>query len=248
MILSYQNSLSRFHQFVLEKYEYLTNLGVMKEGKRTVRKEFVESFENFKTYFNNQAVTYLLHRYEIKNDKYHWPQILNDTNLGYIFHQDYSENISCSPKFEPQDAHFSSKQTSLHCTVVHFGDEKPNYAYHISDNKGHDSAFTCLVTRDLLEKFSDACEYPVIRIKSDNCATQYCCLHVFEKYLKLAKEIGKPILLYFGVNGHGRGLVDAMSGFGLKTPLRAAIVTDDFYFLNDEDLLNSFRRNLQMIR
>ena len=44
---------------------------------------------------------------------------------------DYSENVSCSPKFEPQDAHFSGKQTSLHCTVIHAPNTvKPMYAYH----------------------------------------------------------------------------------------------------------------------
>ena len=36
--------------------------------------------------------------------------------------------------------------------------------------------------------------------------------------------------------GHGRGLVDAMSGFGLKDPLRRAIITDDFFFNNAEEL------------
>ena len=41
--------------------------------------------------------------------------------------------------------------------------------------------------------------------------------------------INKPIILYCGINEHGRGLVDAMSGFGVKTPLRRAIVTDNFY-------------------
>ena len=59
---------------------------------------------------------------------------------------------------------------------------------------------------------------------------QYCCLHVFQAYLNLSKELDKVIILYYGVNGHGRGLVDAMSGFCVKTPLRHAIVTDDFMF------------------
>ena len=57
--------------------------------------------------------------------------------------------------------------------------------------------------------------------------TTYCTafLHVFEAYLKLSKLTNKTIILYYSVNGHGRGLVDMMPGFGVKTLLRRAIVT-----------------------
>ena len=61
---------------------------------------------------------YLLHRFECKNNIFLWPQILN-ASPGFVFHLDFSENISATPKFEPQDAHFGSKQTSLHCAVIH---------------------------------------------------------------------------------------------------------------------------------
>ena len=73
-------------------------------------------------------------------------------------------------------------------------------------------------------------------MKTDNCATQYCCLWVFKRYSNLAQKIGKPIILYYGVNGHGSGLVDAMSGFGVKSPLRRKIITDDFYLENANEL------------
>ena len=66
---------------------------------------------------------------------------------------------------------------------------------------------------------------------------QYCCLQVFEAYLRLSNLINKPIILKYGVNGHGRGLVDATSGFGVKTTLRRSIVTDNFYFINDVELV-----------
>ena len=39
----------------------------------------------------------------------------------------------------------------------------------------------------------------------------------------------KTFVYYYGAKGHGKGLVDAMSGFGLKTPLRKAIVTEDVF-------------------
>ena len=159
----------------------------------------------------------MLQRFEIHNDVHHWLQILSDSDLGYIFHQAYSENISGSPKFDPQDAHFSSKQTSLHCTVVYDNEKDLKYVYNISNNKGHDSAFTLLGTKDLMEIFNDFKNYPLIRIKIDNGSKQYCCCHVFEAYLKLSKEIKKPIVLYYCVSRHGRGLVNAMLGFGVKS-------------------------------
>ena len=62
-------------------------------------------------------------------------------------------------------------------------------------------------------------KYPLLRIKPDKCSSQYYCLHVFRYHLNLTQEINKPVILYYGVNGHGRGLVDAMSGFGVKSPL-----------------------------
>ena len=111
--------------------------------------------------------------------------------------------------------------------------KKPKYAYHISGNKGHDSAFTLLVTKDLMEQFDGAKRFPLFRIKSDNCNVPYCSFHVFEAYLKLSKSISQPIILYYDVNEHDKGLVDAISGFGVKTPFRRAIVTDNFYFIND---------------
>ena len=61
--------------------------------------------------FDKKCSAYLLHRFEI-HDLYHWLQILGDSNLGYIFHQDYAGNISCSPKFEPEDTIFLQNKHS----------------------------------------------------------------------------------------------------------------------------------------
>ena len=38
------------------------------------------------------------------------------------------------------------------------------------------------------------------------------------------------------MNGHRRGLVDVMPGFGVKTPLKREIVTNDFMFHTAADL------------
>ena len=42
--------------------------------------------------------------------------------------------------------------------------------------------------------------------------------------------------MYFGVSGYGKGLVDAMSAFGAKTPLRRAIVTQNFDYTCANDI------------
>ena len=97
---------------------------------------------------------------------------------------------------------------------------------------------TLLVKKELIGNFNDSKNYPLIRIKSDNCSQQYCCLHAFEVYLKFSTEIKKPIILY----GHERGLVDVMSGFDVKSPLRQAIVTDDFFFNSDIELVDFLKK------
>ena len=45
-------------------------------------------------------------------------------------------------------------------------------------------------------------------------------------------------MVYYGVSGHGKGLVDAMSSFGAKGPLRKAIVQKDFFFNSASDIQN----------
>ena len=50
-------------------------------------------------------------------------------------------------------------------------------------------------------------------------------------FCKLAIEhTKKTYIYYYRMNDDSKGLVDAMSGFGLKTPLRKAIII--FYFLH----------------
>ena len=104
------------------------------------------------------------------------------------------------------------------------------YAYHISNNLGHDATFMLEVIDDLLSVFSTALDFPVIRFKSDNYQDQYCCLHVFARLQNLSVKLDKTIIWYYGVPGHGRGLVDGMSGYGVKTPLRKAIIVYDFFY------------------
>ena len=60
---------------------------------------------------------------------------------------------------------------------------------------------------------------------------------MFGKFAELAAERGVPVVWCYGVSGHGKGLVNAMSGFGVKGPLRKAVVTEDVFYDNANDIL-----------
>lgn len=79
------------------QFEEVDKKGEEKIGKRTVRVQKSESFDDFKSGFDKYSQLYLLHRYECKNYIFLWPQIIN-ASPGYVFHLDYSENISVTPK------------------------------------------------------------------------------------------------------------------------------------------------------
>ena len=103
-----------YYAFEATKHEYTRTERVSKKGT---------AFELYNCLWNQRS-SYLYHQYQIENDKYVWPQILETTNkFGRIFWMDYSENISGTPKFEPEDARFAKKQLTLHCTVS-YGEEK----------------------------------------------------------------------------------------------------------------------------
>ena len=36
--------------------------------------------------------------------------------------------------------------------------------------------------------------------------------------------------LFYGTSGHGKGLVDAMSSFGVKAPIHRAVLMEDFSY------------------
>ena len=67
---------------------------------------------------------------------------------------------------------------------------------------------------------------PIFRIKSDSCASQYKCKWVFKQWQSIAVSKERTVMMYFVRAGHVKGLVDAMSGFGVKGPLWKAVVTE----------------------
>ena len=67
---------------------------------------------------------------------------------------------------------------------------------------------------------------------------QFKSKHVFYFWHSLAKEQDKTIIVYYGPSGHGKGLVNAMSAFSAKTPLRSAVVAEDFDYRSAADIQN----------
>ena len=82
----------------------------------------------------------------------------------------------------------------------------------------HDHAFTSTVVRNLNKIETE--QSSIIKVKSEYCSVQYKSKKVFRFWRMLAQETHKTIIVYYGVSGHGKGLVDAISAFGVKTPLR----------------------------
>ena len=153
---------------------------------------------------------------------------------------DYSENMAQMHKYEVQSAHFNNRNYSLHCTVEHTDHDKNQnlwspylYHYHFSEEMKHDSAFTttvidCCINNDNLPEF--------IRNKKDNCAVQYKSGYTFNEFCNVAKKYNRNILKYYGPSGHGKGLVDTMSAFGIKTPLLKSVITDNFRYNSSQDM------------
>ena len=108
------------------------------------------------------------------------------------------------------------------------------YHYHLSDDMKHDAAFTAEVFDRCIES-KDAIP-AILRNKSDNCSTQYKCGKVFNELSQLAQKWNRSVVKYYGPSGHGKGLVDAMSAFGVKSTLLKAVVTKKFNYNSAQDI------------
>lgn len=241
-IISHQSPSKqvKYYQYEQIDEEYIAKRGAekgqTKVSKRTERVNYTENVEVVIKKLESCRIKYLIHRFLVVENDHHWKIILGDQHESKpIFHMDFSENLQLTPKMEVQDAHFSKKQYSLHCTVKYTGKSSASYMYHLSDELGHDIKYVSLVVKDLLSQSPEA---EIYRFRSDNCSVQYKCHWVFGFWRSLAQELQKPIVVYYGEPGHGKGTVDAMSGFGVKTPIRTAIVTKDIFFNSSEDVLD----------
>ena len=43
-------------------------------------------------------------------------------------------------------------------------------------------------------------------------------------------KLNRSAIVYYGVLGHGKDLVDAMSAFGVKGPIKKAVLREDFSY------------------
>ena len=228
-----EDKMVSYYQYEVVVEEYVAkrgpDKGKLKTTKRTDQVTYCKDTKDVVALLGSRRKKYLCHKYQLAHDHYHWKAIIETATpkASPIWHMDFSENLALTPKSEVQDAHFNKSQSSLHCTVSHLGEKQHSFHYHLSDNKSHDVTFVRQVVEDLVDKYPEV-EY--FRIKSDNCACQYKCKWIFGLFRSLAIKLEKVFIQYYGVPGHGKGLVDSMSGFGVKTPLRRnMLINGDFY-------------------
>ena len=90
--------------------------------------------------------SYLKHRSHVDNINKVFP-IVKESFQGTYIELDFSENIAIKPKFEVQEAHFSGKQYTLHCSIVEPG--MSEYVYHLCDDTKHDPVFVNEVLEEI---------------------------------------------------------------------------------------------------
>ena len=175
--------------------------------------------------------SYLKHHSHVDNINKVFP-IVNESFQGTYIELDFSENIAIKPKFEVQVAHFSGKQYTLHCSIVEPGMNK--YVYHLCHDMKHDPVFVSEVLEDIFTKRNSKIE--TVIIKSENAPTQYKNQYAFFLLPQIANKYNATISRIYGAAGHGKGLKDAMSSFGVKGILRRHIIGNDEWFSNSAEI------------
>ena len=175
----------------------------------------------------------ILHTYLVQCERFVF-QMFRESIVDYgdIFWVDMSENLANTPKDQCQDAHFNQRQSSLCCTVQ-IGADDNTFHYHFSDYNTHNISYTGTVFDHL---YSLNKKTMVFRVKSDNCAEQFKNRYVFGFWEHFSQTNNIPVLLFYGMAGHGKGLVDSMSSFGVKMPIRKAIVREDFWYKDSKEI------------
>ena len=158
-------------------------------------------------------------------------------NKVELVSKNHNNTYTCKTcnKIEPPSAHFKKDQYTLHGTVVHSFDEDGfnKYIYHFSNDNSHDSQFSYLIVHHLMRN-NEQCL--IFCFKSGNCSQQYKSCFVFANRTALAKKYNKTTILYYGVSGHGKGLVDFMSSFRVKGPCQKSIITEKKFFNDGEQV------------
>ena len=135
---------------------------------------------------------------------------------------------------------FRGKQQSLHCSIGIDQNDALSFVYHLTDDTGHDPTFVDEVLNDIFGRWNIRNE--TILLKSGNAENQYKDEYTFAYYQNLADKYNVQVICLYGVAGHGKGLIDAISSFGVKSILRKDIVTGDRWCKNSEEMCLHLRK------
>ena len=116
----------------------------------------------------DRGESYLRHRAHV-DDIAAVIQMIRESFSGYFIELDFSENLASKQKHEVQDADFSGKQYSLHCSVVEPGENK--YVYFWSHDSNHDFVSVNKVLEDIFKPWN--IRDKTIIIKSNKSPSQY---------------------------------------------------------------------------
>ena len=144
----------------------------------------------------------MIHRFFVSVDDVFWSNFVSAYN-EHILISDYSQIIALVPKFETQSNHFSWRQQTLNCTIKQDGIIE--YLYHLSDDTNHDSVLTLTILCNIIDKH-----------RSDNCTGGL---------RRITPKEDINIVWFYGIPGHGRGLV------GACPPSGANRFSEDMWFL-----------------
>ena len=219
-----------YYIFGMKTETYVKN-GIEKSYERTTRLDKKDKVSDIVEQLIKLGPPYLKHRQHVANVNTVIPKI-RERHEGKYIELDFSENIALKTKSEVQEAHFSGKQYALHCSIVEPGENK--FVYHLSDDTTHDPCFVHEVLEDIFDRWSIRNE--TVIIKSDNAPTQYKNKWAFQSYHSLADKYNVRIIRLYGAAGHGKGLIDAMSAFGVKSILRRDIIGLDVWFADSQEM------------
>ena len=128
--------------------------------------------------------------------------VTRESFSGKHIEVEFSENFALKLKHDVQDAHFSGKQYSLHCSIVEPDENK--YVYHLSNDTKHDPVFVNEVLEDIFKRWNIKGETIIKTIKSNYAHTQYKNKSAFQSMMKISNKYNIRVIYIYGAAGHGK--------------------------------------------
>ena len=229
------HKLCKYYTYRRVQESYIGKEGKPVEYTRTSTVDECKAVNDIVKLILDGGENYLKHRSYVDNCSTIFP-LMKDGYEGKYIELDFSQNLALRSKHEVQSAHFSGKQFSLHCAIAEPFEKR--YFYHLSDDTKHDGIFVDQVILDIIQRYDIKNED--LWIQSDNASSQYKNKLPFALYQLLSNEFNLRIIRTYGAAGHGKGVIDAMSSFGLKNVLRHNIVTQDAFFNTSEEICDYY--------